>query len=164
MSIFVIDYLVKKIFWHWHVAIRDFWRLVTVLRLRGAMVRASAFHALACCFNSRYCISVRQCSSMVTVLPDQVELHPSQFSLAKATGKDVEDTSECEVPVTSWVPYYRFFAQTCPDVCCFTIWFFFVRKVFWQTPESKLFSRCSITNFVNAKLKLKSLTTRVVDS
>ena len=99
---------------------------------------------------------------MVTVLFDQVELHPSQFSLAKAIGKDVEDTPECEVPVTNWVPYstqlqtnsfYRFFAQTCPDVCCFTIWFFFVKKVFLQTPESKLFSRCSITNLVNAKLK-----------
>ena len=50
----------------------------------GAMVRASAFHVLACRFNPRYCESVRQCSSMVTVLPDQVELHPSQFCFGQS--------------------------------------------------------------------------------
>ena len=66
------------------------------------MVRASAFHVLACRFNPRYCESVRQCSSMVTVLPDQVELSILRNSAsAKAAGKDVEDTPKCEVPVTN---------------------------------------------------------------
>ena len=82
--IFLIDYLVEKKFLTRHLAIRHFWQLITALRYSGAMVRASAFHVLACRFNPRYCESVRQCSSMVTVLPDQVELHPSQFCFGQS--------------------------------------------------------------------------------
>ena len=103
--IFLIDYLVEKKFLTRHLAIRGFWQLITALRCSGAMVRASAFHALAYRFNPRYCESVRQCSSMVTVLPDQVELHPSQFSLGQSCRQGCWGHTRVWSPVTNKVPY-----------------------------------------------------------
>ena len=103
--IFLIDYLVEKKFLTRHLAIRGFWQLITALRYSGAKVRASAFHALAYRFNPRYCESVRQCSSMVTVLPDQVELHPSQFSLGQSCRQGCWGHTRVWSPVTNRVPY-----------------------------------------------------------
>ena len=67
-----------------HIAIRDFSRRATGLRLSGAMVRASISHSIPRRFNPRRRKSVRQCSPMVTAPPDRAEPHPSKLSLAQA--------------------------------------------------------------------------------
>ena len=161
----------KTHFWHWHVAIWDFWRLATALWLSGAMVRASAFHALAWGFNPRYCESVRQCSSMVTALPDQVELHPSQFSLGQSCRQGCWGHTRVWSPVTNRVPRIPFSWERVPFMdfradlsrcLVFHNLVSFCKKVFLQTPESKI--QVLYYKFFNAKLKPKSCTARVADS
>ena len=130
----------KTNFWHWHVAIWDFWRPATALRLSGAMVRANAFHALAWGFNPRYCKSVRQCSSIITVLPDQVELHPSQFSLGQRCRQGCWGHTRvwspgyellCHIPL-SWerISFINFSRGLVQISVVFTSWFFWKQKCF----------------------------------
>ena len=179
--IFLIDYLVEKKFLTRHLAIRGFWQLITALRYSGAMVRASAFHVLACRFSPRYCESycesVHQCSSMVTVLPGQVELHPSQFSLGQSCRQGCWGHTRVWGPVTkckvqlrigyhipfSWerVPFMDFRADLSRCLVFHNL-VSFCKKVFLQTPESKI--QVLYYKFFNAKLKLKSCTARVADS
>ena len=129
--IFLIDYLVEKKFLTRHLAIRDFWQLITALRYSGAMVRASAFHVLACRFNPRYCESVRQCSSHGNCAPWSgwapsfaILLRPKLQARMLRTHPSVKSRLRIAVSHSTQLKtnsFYKFLAETCPDVCCFTI-------------------------------------------